>query len=263
MPQIHPTSFIDSAAQLHDSVNIGRWCVIEGLVTIGPNTTISDRVSIKGPATIGSNNRIYQNVSIGYESQDQKFDPDHRGPGTLIGDHNIIREGFTAHRATQDKPTTIGNHNYLMANSHVGHDSIIGNNVTLVNGSLVAGHVEIHDHAIISGNSGIHQFCRMGRYAMTTGCVPVVQDVPPFCVVHYPKRIGGLNVVGMRRAGLRDHIRSLKQAFDILFRQGHLVPNALQLIEEELSHDPICIEFVQFIKSTDRGITSYAAQDRQ
>ena len=257
MPDIHPTALIDPEVELAPDVYIGPGCVLRGPVKIGPGCKLHGNAYLHGPLTMGANNRVYPFACLGFAAQDLKYDPAKLGAGLVIGDDNVFREGFTAHRATLDKPTRIGNHNYCMATSHVGHDSVLADYVTLVNGALIAGHVEIADRAVIGGAGGVHQFCRVGRLAMTAGGAVITRDLPPFCTVHYSKRVGSLNLVGMRRAGLRQSVNPMRRAFDLFFRSGHSVPKALELIESEVAGDPAVAEFVQFIRTTKRGITRY------
>ncbi|MEX0745848.1 MAG: acyl-ACP--UDP-N-acetylglucosamine O-acyltransferase [Phycisphaeraceae bacterium] len=257
MSEIHPTAVIDSHADLADDVEVGPGCVIDGDVRIGAGTRLVAQVFLQGPMTIGQRNLIYPGACIGYAPQDRGFDPRHAGAGIAIGDENIIREHVTLHRATGETPTTLGHRNYLMVHSHVAHDCRVGNDVTIVNGSMLGGHVEVHDGAIISGNSAVHQFCRVGRLAMLSGNVGISADLPPFCIASHRKRVGGLNIVGLRRAGLRDHVAPLRQAFHILYRQGHSHRVAVDRIERELSDDPLVREFVEFIRTAKRGITIY------
>lgn len=257
MPNVHPTALIDDDVQLADDVFIGPHCVIRDQVSIGAGTVLHGSTYLQGPLTIGERNRIYPFTSIGFAPQHASYDPSEPGAGTVIGDDNVFREGVTVHRALKDKATTIGNHNFIMGNAHVGHDSIVGNHVTLVQGSVLGGHVTILDHAILGGIAGIHQFCRAGRYSMIAGCTSPVQDVPPFCIFHHNERIRSLNLIGLRRAGLRDHIKPLKQAFDIFFRKGLVAKTALKQIETDVPSDELVTEFVDFIRTTERGITSF------
>lgn len=257
MPQIHPTALVDSRARLADDVQVGPWCVIEGDVTIGPGTRLLHRVSLKGPLTIGARNMVYPNACIGFEPQDRKFDPAADGAGTVIGDDNILREGVTVHRATRDRPTTIGHRNYLMANSHVGHDDLLHNDITMANGTLLAGHVEVFDRVVLGGNAAVHQFTRVGRLAMISGVESITQDLPPFCVVYEARRIGSLNIVGLRRAGHRDSIPPLKRAFEVLMRSRLANATAVERIRTELGDDPLCRELADFVATAKRGITGY------
>jgi len=258
VPTIHPSATIDPQVQLADDVVVGRECIIEGPVTIGPGTRLLARVWLKGPLTIGCGNVIYPNTFIGFEPQDLKFDPTVAGAGTVIGDHNIIREASTIHRATKDRPTSLGSHCYLMVNAHVGHDCQVADHVILCNGMLLAGHAEVGDGAILSGNAVVHQFCRVGRLAMLAGAQGVTKDVPPFCIVYSTRRVSMLNLVGLRRAGLRQHIKPLMQAFDICYKRGMPNSKAARIIEDELGDDPLCRQFAHFVRDTRRGITPYA-----
>jgi len=255
--KIHPSSFIDPRARLADDVEIGPWCMIDGQVTIGPGCRLLGRVSLRGPMTIGAGNVFYPNVCIGFEPQDRKFVYGSDGAGTLIGDNNIFREGVTIHRATAERPTTVGNQNMFMVNCHLGHDVSMGNNCTLANGVLIAGHVDIQDSVVIGGNTAVHQFCRLGRLAMLGGACGLTQDVPPFCTVYTLRRVGSLNLVGLRRQNYRQHIKPLQQAFDLLFRSHHSREAAVAAIERQLGSDPLCAEIARFAKSTRRGITPF------
>ena len=254
--RIHKSAIIDSQAQLADDVEIGPNCVIEGAVTIGAGTRLIGHVWLIGPLTLGRSNLLYPNVSLGFEPQSRRYVPG-TGSGVRIGDDNVLREGVTIHRATGDTPTTVGNGSMLMCNSHLGHDAVIGERCTLANGALLAGHVTLGDDVMMGGISAVHQFCRMGRLSMISGGSITVQDVPPFCTVYNTSAVGSLNIVGLRRAGYRQHIPNLNRAFDILFKQRHTLPNTAGQIERDLAHDPLCAEFAAFLRTSKRGITHY------
>ncbi|MFN3166903.1 MAG: acyl-ACP--UDP-N-acetylglucosamine O-acyltransferase [Phycisphaeraceae bacterium] len=257
MPQTHPTASIDDQAQLADDVVVGPQCVIEGPVTIGPGTRLVAQAYLKGPLTIGANNTIYPFVTIGLEPQDWKADPDKPGRGTVIGDGNMIREGVSIHRASRDEhPTTIGNKNYLMAYSHVAHDCVVGNDCMFANSALLGGHCEVGDRVILGGNCGVQQFCRIGRLAMLGGCEGITADLPPFCMIHHTKQVSALNLIGLRRAGLRTHIPALREAFNLYYRRGIPGTKALAMIDEQID-DPLVSEFVAFIRASERGVTGY------
>ncbi|MEX2671971.1 MAG: acyl-ACP--UDP-N-acetylglucosamine O-acyltransferase [Phycisphaeraceae bacterium] len=258
MPEIHPTAHVDPQAQFADDVIVGPGCVVQGNVRLGAGTRLVAGVFMQGPLTAGQRNTFYPGACLGYPGQDLKFNPDHPGAGIVLGHDNTIREHVTIHRATHDdKPTTLGNHVYIMVHGHVGHDCTVQDHVMIVNGSMLGGHVEVHDHAIISGNVGIHQFARIGRLTMIAGNTGISHDVPPFCTVGHRKRVGGLNIVGLRRAGLREHIGPLREAFRLFYRQNHTRPVALEKIEQTLADDPLVREFAEFIRTTKRGITPY------
>jgi UDP-N-acetylglucosamine acyltransferase len=257
MPQIHLTATVDDQAQLADDVVIGPQCVIDGPVTIGLGTKLIAQVYLKGPLTIGANNTFYPMAAIGLEPQDWKADPDKPGLGTRIGDNNMIREGVSIHRASRDEhPTTLGNHNYLMAASHVAHDCVVGNDCMFANSALLGGHCEVGDGVIMAGNSGAQQFCRIGRLSMVGGAEGITADLPPFCMVHHTKQVSALNLIGLRRAGLRAHIKPLREAFNLYYRRGIPGGKALAMIDEQLD-DELVTEFTDFIKSSKRGVTGY------
>ncbi len=262
MAAIHPTAIIDPRAELADDVTVGPWCVLSGPVRLGPGTRLIGNVYLTGPLTLGSNNTLYPFCVLGMEPQDRKFDPATQGSGARVGDRNVFREGFTLHRATKDRPTTVGDDNYFMANTHVGHDSVVGNFCTLANSSALAGHVVIGDMVNLGGCAAVHQFCRMGRLSMISGLEGVVGDVPPFCVALTTRRVSMLNIVGLRRSGLRAHVKPLKKAFHILYQERLSNPGAVRRIRAELGDDPLCVELADFIASSRRGITPYGLLEK-
>ncbi|HEY1685828.1 MAG TPA: acyl-ACP--UDP-N-acetylglucosamine O-acyltransferase [Tepidisphaeraceae bacterium] len=262
MAKIHPTALVHPQAHLADDVEIGPYCIIDSPdITIGPGNCLIAHVHLTGNVTIGAENIFYPNVVIGFEPQDRKFARGQKSVGVRIGDKNILREGVTIHLATQSRPTTLGNRNYLMCNAHLGHDAQVGNDCTLANAALLAGHVELADNVTIGGVAGVHQFCRVGRLSMLSGGAGIVQDLPPFCTCYTTRLVESLNIVALRRSGYRENIPNLKRAFDILYRDRHTIPIAAGLIERELGHDPLCQELVTFIRSTKRGITPYGSEN--
>ena len=255
MPHVHPTAIIDSSVTLADDVEVGPHCVLEGNVTIAAGSKLIGRVWIQGNVTIGAANLIFPNACVG-------FPPQHRstgdsGAGVVIGDRNVLREGVTITGPTVDEPSTLGDDNLLMANSHIGHDAHIGNHCTLANGSLIAGHVDIGDHVILGGNAAVHQFSRIGRYGFLAGVTGLTKDLPPFCMVYTTSRVGSLNMVGLRRAGFAAHLPNLQKAFAIVFRQQHANARAAAMIREQFADDALCMELADFVATTQRGITAY------
>ena len=258
MANVHPTAVIDEQAELADDVHVGPGCIIDGPVRIGAGTHLLAQVYLQGPLTLGDANILYPQTCLGFAPQHRAFDPDTPGAGLTIGDRNVFREGATAHRAFQSLPTTIGDDNYLMVGAHVGHDSVVGNVCTFGNCAALGGHVHVQDRVTLGGNAAVHQFCRVGRLAMISGVMGISQDMPPFCVCYVSRTVGSLNVVGLRRAGLRDHIKPLQRAFDMLYRHGHTNDQAAASMERELCSDPLCAELARFVRETERGITPYA-----
>jgi UDP-N-acetylglucosamine acyltransferase len=257
MALIHPSSMVHPRVELAEDVEIGPGCVLDGPVSLGQGTRLIGNIHLVGRVVIGCGNVLYPHVCIGFEPQDRKYDPRQCGGGVMIGDNNVIREGVTIHRASGQRPTTVGNDNYLMAQVHVGHDVVLGNQCTLANGTLLGGYVTVEDKVNIGGYGAVHQFCRVGRLAMLSGLSGVGKDLPPFCISYVPRRVESLNLVGLRRAGHREHIPALKNAFRILYMSNHTIPTALQMLEAELGLDPLCRELIIFVQTSKRGITGY------
>lgn len=251
---IHNTAVIDPSAKIGKDVQIGPYSVIGPDVEIGDGTWIGPHVVINGPTKIGCENRIYQFSSIGEVTQDLKYN----GERTYleIGDHNIIREFCTVNRGgVQDNALTkIGNHNLLMAYVHIAHDCIVGNHVIFSNNASLAGHVQIDDHVVLGGFSGVFQFCRVGAHSFIATNSVVIKDVPPYVKVsgYYAKPFG-LNTVGLQRRGFTSEmISELKRAYKIVYRNGLTVANALEELKKILA--PEVQAMAQFIKSSNAGI---------
>ncbi len=252
--RIHPTAVISPEAELADSVVVGPFVTIEGKVVIGPDCVIRPYALLRGPLTLGRGNIIFSGVVLGERPQDLKYRDE---PTSLeIGDDNVFREHVTVHRGTtQSRLTRIGNQNFFMANAHVGHDCTIGNRCILTNGALVGGHCHLQDNVYLSGNSAIRQFTRIGRLAMLSGCSATTKDVPPFVVQQYIDTVVGVNVIGMRRAGMSNpQINGVRQAFRILFRDGLPLPFAIARIEKELGAVDAVQEMLAFLVECPRGI---------
>lgn len=254
---IHQTAIIEPGAKIHDSVSIGPYSVIGSEVAIDEGTVIGPHVVINGLTKIGKFNRIYQFASVGEASQDKKY----KGEATRleIGDHNVIRECVTIHRGTiQDQSLTkIGNGNLFMANTHVAHDCIVGNNNTMANSSALAGHVQLADHVIISGMCGVHQFCKIGAYSFISMASMIVKDVPPYVMVAggSSSTVYGLNVEGLRRHGFSaETIQWLRRAYKVIYRQGLRIEQALELLQQMEGACPEIKLFSDFLANSERGI---------
>ena len=220
--KIHPTAIIDPKAELDSSVTVGAYSVIGANVKVDAGTTIASHVVLQGPTTIGKNNQIFQFSSLGEAPQDKKYRDE---PTTLeIGDNNTIREFCTFNRGTiQDKGVTkIGNDNWIMAYVHIAHDCTIGNNTILANNSSLAGHVDIHDYAILGGFTLIHQFCKIGAHVITAVGSVVFKDVPPYVTAAgYDAKPHGINSEGLKRRGFSpESITQIKRAYKALYRNG-------------------------------------------
>lgn len=253
---IHPTAIVHPDAQIGDGCAVGPYCVIGEQVRLGPDCLLHSHVVLEGHTTLGCGNEIYPFACLGGRTQDLKW----RGGVTRveIGDRNTFREYVTVHAATQEgEATVIGSNNHLLAYTHVAHDCRLGNHIIMSNLAQMAGHVTIEDHAILAGMCAIHQFCRIGRLAMVAACTPVRQDVAPFMLVSGdPASTLKTNSVGLERAGLApEAIRTLGQAYRILYRDGLSMPNALARIESELPSSPELRHLLDFIRASERGIT--------
>ena len=220
--KIHPTAIVEDGVKLGADVEIGAYSIVHGPSSIGDGCIIGSHAVIHPFVTLGAECRLHCTAIIGDIPQDMAFDG--AQSATQIGARCVFREGVTVNRGTKaGTVTVIGDDCMLMVNSHVGHNCVVGDRVVLVNGCLLAGHVSVDDGAFLSGNTCVHQFCRVGRLAMMGGNSAVSNDLPPFCTTR-PGRVNvlmGLNTVGMRRAGLHGSERSeVKRAFHLLFRDG-------------------------------------------
>jgi UDP-N-acetylglucosamine acyltransferase len=253
--RIHPTAVIDPAADIGADVEIGPYVVIEGDVRIGAGCILRAGAHVVGPVTMGCHNTIFSYAVIGEPPQHLKYNGE--PTRVVIGDDNLIREHVTIHRGTDATgETRIGSRNFLMANCHVAHDCRIGNDCILVNGALLAGHCILENNAYISGNSALHQFVRIGRLALLSGVSATTKDIPPFVLQNRLNSVVGVNVIGMRRAGIPgSHIAAVRKAFHILYREGHVLPAALAKIEQEHGGIPEVTEMIAFIRASSRGIT--------
>ncbi len=253
---VHPTAIIDDAVKLGENVEIGPYSIIGAGVEIGAGTVIGPHVVISGPTKIGSDNHIFQFASIGEVPQDKKF---HGEDSVLeIGDRNQIREFVTINRGTTDGGgiTKIGSDNWLMAYIHVAHDCIIGDNVIFSNGASLAGHVRVDDYAILGGFTLVHQFCHIGSHAFCGMGSAVSKDVPPYVIVNgNPAHPHGLNLEGLKRRGFsKEALKSLRDAYKLVYRSGLIMEEALPKLEQMATSVEQVADFLGFIKASTRGI---------
>ena len=255
---IHPSAIIDSSAHLSPDVTVGPYAIIGKHVTVGPGTTIGAHAVIGDWTTIGSNNQIYHQTSVGAAPQDLKY----RGEEawTRIGDNNVIREFATIHRGTPTGhgETIVGNGNLMMAYSHVAHDCVVGNGVVMANVATLAGHVTVEDNVILGGLVAVHQFSKIGAYAMIGGGTMVGLDILPYTIATSGKRdakLRGLNLIGLKRRGFSEEtIRNLKKAYKTLFMADLKLPDAISRIRSEISGYPEIEYLLTFIENSKRGI---------
>ncbi len=261
LPHVHPTAIISSDADLPADVRVEPFAVIDGPVTLGPGCVIRSHARLIGPLTIGARNDIGNGAVLGGAPQHLGY----KGEQTNleIGNDNTFREHFTVSRGMPlgvgpgSGTTRIGDRNLFMAGSHVGHDCVVGNDCILANGALLAGHVTLGDRVLISGNSAVHQFCRVGRLGLLSGLSGTGKDIPPFWVLQGHNQVRGINLVGMRRAGIPSaDILAIRKAFRILYLTRPAVPLTVALvrIETELGQHEAIRELLEFIRASKRGI---------
>ncbi len=255
---IHPTAIIDKCADISEDVTIDAYTIIKGKVKIGKGCKIHSHVVIEGDTEIGENNIIFQFGSIGGNPQDLKY----KGGETklTIGRDNVFREFVTINRGTEDGLgyTKIGNNNYIMAYSHIAHDCILEDEIILANNATLAGHITVSKGAIIGGLSAVHQFSRIGKFAMVAGKTGVVKDVPPFMLASGSRaELIGPNVVGLKRRGFdSERLSNIRKIYKILFTRRYNFSEAVDIVKNQFkdSEDAkILLEFVQ--SKSKRGIT--------
>jgi UDP-N-acetylglucosamine acyltransferase len=256
MSAIHPTAVVHPGAQIGPDCEVGPYCVIGEHVILGAGCKLHSHVVIDGHTRLGSGNQIFPFACLGLKTQDLKW----KGgvTRTEIGDDNTFREYVTVHSATSEGgATVVGSRNNILAYCHVAHDCQLGSDIIMSNVATLAGHVTVGDRAVIGGLAAIHQFCRIGKFAMIGGCSKVVQDVPPFMIGDgNPAETRTINKVGMERHGISEAAQSaMKAAYKILFREGLNIPNAVARIEAELPSLPEIQHLVEFVKTSERGIS--------
>jgi UDP-N-acetylglucosamine acyltransferase len=226
--KIHPTAIVDPDAQIGADVEIGPFSIVGPQAVIGEKTIVQSHVVIEGDVTIGTGNFIGHGAIIGAPPQDVSFSPE-RKTKVEIGNDNIIREYCTIHRGNPEgSATKIGDKNFLMAGTHVGHNCLIGNNVIIANNCLLAGHVHVDDGAFLGGGSTFHQHMHVGRLVMVQGSSAFGKDIPPFVIAAERNCVFGLNVVGLRRAEFSAKDRDeIKAAFKLVYLGGLNISQAL------------------------------------
>lgn len=253
---IHPQAIVEPGAKLAEDVVVGPWSYIGNDVEIGAGTIIEPHVVIKGPTKIGDNNHFYSFSTVGEDTPDLKY----KGEQTWlrIGSNNVIRENVTIHRGTvQDRgETVIGNNNLLMAYVHIGHDSVLGDNIIMVNNASLAGHVYVGDWAVLSGFTLVHQFCHIGAHSFSGMGTAIGKDVPAYVTVSgAPAQAKTINVEGLRRRGFSSEaISSIRRAYKIIYRQQLTVDMALERLQQTMGNVPEIEVLVNSLEQSRRGI---------
>ena len=253
---IHPTAIVHPRATIAPGVKIGAYSLIGENVRIGKDTVIDSHVVVEGWTEVGERCHLFPFVSIGAAPQHMRY----RGEPTrvTIGNENVIREFVTIHRATVEGGgnTTLGHGNFIMAYSHIAHDCKVGNQVIMANASTLAGHIAVEDFAIVGGLVAIHQFVRVGCYAIIGGASGVPKDIPPYmCAAGNRAKLFGLNTVGLKRHRFSEAtLVALKQAYRILFRSHLILNKAIEKVETDVPRLPEITHLLDFLKSSKRGV---------
>lgn len=254
---IHPTAIVDPKAEVDTNVEIGPYSIVADNVSIGCGTVIGPHAMIESYTSIGPDCMIYQYASVGAAPQAIKF----KGETTYlkIGRGTTVREFVTINRGTEfgGGVTEVGEDNLLMAYSHVAHDCKTGRDVILANNATLAGHIIIGDYVTVGGLVAIHQFVKIGDYAYIGGKSAVAKDIPPYVIASGDRAsLHGLNKIGLKRHGFGDNtLSALKKAYRIIFRIGITTKEALQRVQAEVEQIPEVVNLIEFIKSSERGIT--------
>jgi len=253
--QTHPTAIVDPRAEIGPGTIIGPYCVVGPDVVLGANCWLQNHVTLCGPTKAGARNKFHAYCSMGQQTQDLKY----QGEPTYleIGDENTFREFVTVNRSTTaEGKTRIGHRGNFLAYSHIGHDCNVGDAVVFSNNGTLAGHVQVGDHAIMGGLTAVHQFCRLGRFAITGGCSKIVQDVPPFMIADgNPAKVRGVNVVGLERNGFSaETIKAIKEAFRLIYHSKFNTRQAGEAIQQELPASAEITQIIDFIQRSERGI---------
>lgn len=252
---IHPTAILEPGAQLGVDVRIGPYAYVAATARLGDGCVLGPHAVVLEHTTLGARCRVHSGAVLGDLPQDLSFKNE---PSFVVtGDDCVFREGATVHRGTKPGTTTrLGNHVFMMANSHVAHNCEVGDRVIMANDVLLGGYVIVGERCFFGGSSAVHQFCHVGRFAMVGGLSAITKDLPPFCSSPNctVSEVMGLNIVGLRRAGFTAEQRAqIKQAFNLLYRSGLNVTQAKERLRAEPGN-PYAAEYAEFLAQAKRGI---------
>jgi UDP-N-acetylglucosamine acyltransferase len=255
--KIHAHALVSPTAKIAEGVEVGAFAVVGADVELGANCVVHPHAVISGPSKFGARNIFHSFSVIGGDPQDYTF----RGERVelVAGDGNIFREHVTVTRGTQKGGgvTRLGNDNFFLAYSHVGHDSQVGNGTLFVNGATLAGHVTVQDFVTVGAFSPVHQFCRLGKYAYIGACTVITQDVLPFSLIVTERatKCFGANTIGLERKGFStDRIQTLQRAFKLLVRSKKNTAQALEEMRKTLRDSSDVQEMIAFVEKAERGI---------
>ncbi|MEM7180807.1 MAG: acyl-ACP--UDP-N-acetylglucosamine O-acyltransferase [Spirochaetota bacterium] len=254
-PGIHPTASIEDGAKIGENVSVGAYSFIGPQVILQDGAKIGQNVVLAGNTTIGENSKVFPFSVIGSPAQDLKY-PNFEEGVVRIGKNNTIREKCSIHAGTPEDETVIGDHNYIMSETHIGHDCKIGNHIVLASVGL-SGHIEIEDNVVLGAKSGFHQFLRIGRLSMVAGVSAITKDVPPFALSENerPNEFGGLNVIGLKRNGFtKSQIQEIRGIYKFLYDRKGPVANRIQPLADEFAGNPFAEEIIAFLHKSKRNL---------
>ena len=253
MPQgnVHATAVVESGARLGEGVRIGPFCVVGSEVSLGDGVELLSHVVVAGRTTIGARTKLFPFASIGHQPQDLKYKGE---PSTLdVGSDCLIREGVTMNPGTEGggMKTVVGDRCAFLANSHVGHDCLVGNNVIFSNGVMIAGHVTVGDFVIMGGGAGVIQFARVGAHSFLGAMSGLENDLIPYgMALGNRAHLSGLNIIGLQRRGFaREDIHSLRRAYRALFADEGTLQERVEDVEKEFADNPIVKEILAFVRA--------------
>jgi UDP-N-acetylglucosamine acyltransferase len=254
-PDIHSTAIVHEHAELDDDVTVGPYCIVDEHVKLGRGTRLQGHVVVTGDTYIGEACEIFAFASIGQRTQDLK----HKGGmGRVeIGNNTVIREYVTVHQPTDnDNITKVGDSCHLLAYSHIAHECLLGNGIIMSNNTQLAGHVMVEDDVVFGGMCGIHQFVRIGRMAMIGATAKVTQDIVPFTLADgSPATCRTVNSVGMQRHGfLQEQIRTVSDAYRVLFRESRTLNDAINTLKKRFPEDKAAQHMAVFAENSERGL---------
>lgn len=255
--KIHAQAAVSPAAKLAEGVEVGAFAVVGADVELGEGCVVHDHAVINGPSRFGARNIFHPFCVIGGDPQDYTFAGEH--VELVAGDSNIFREHVTVSRGTRKGggATRVGNDNFFLSYSHVGHDCQIGSGTLFVNGATLAGHVTVEDFVTVGAFSPVHQFCRLGKYAYIGACTVITQDVLPFSLIVTERetKCFGANTIGLERKGFSpERIQVLQRAFKLLVRSKKNTTQALEELRKALGDSDDVQEMIAFVEKAERGI---------
>ena len=255
--RIDPRAIVDPSARLAEDVAVGPFSIIEAGVTIGAGTVIGAHVVMESGTTVGARCRVGHGAKLGGPPQDVSYEG---GISYVsIGDGCDIRELAVIHRSAKTGGRTrIGSHNFIMAQAHIAHDCILGDNVVVASLTALAGHVEVEDWAVVGGVTGVHQFVRIGAHSMVGGASRLIQDAPPYMrTAGNPAMVRGVNSIGLRRSGFTPRERKeLKEVYRLLYRSDLNISQVLDTLRDQANSNAQITHIVRFIEGSKRGLCS-------